>query len=298
MKKFVPAILISVFALLIVTGIFMMSLGAPNVKQIKNISITKTKPGMLSMSSELTLESDNWFSINAYDLAISIRYDSHLIGKSNSIEKYRISSGETSVPITIDYFLDSIDQYIPQSDANDSIQAQVEISGGFTFMGLKSSHSFNIWLPIQPMKSAIFSNLASKNKFVLEKIEVAESDIMKTKLTADFKLSNDSKIDFNVESVSCDIYLDSSQKTSIANWSNSDKQVIKAGASQTLNGIFEVDHFGGIFQGVSKVLNGNLDLLLIGKVKLNRNGERFEIPLKQKVPYHLVFSQISNVIPW
>jgi hypothetical protein len=202
------------------------------------------------------------------------------------------------VPITIDYFLDSIDQYIPQSDANDSIQAQVEISGGFTFMGLKSSHSFNIWLPIQPMKSAIFSNLASKNKFVLEKIEVVEADITKTKLKADFKLSNDSKIDFNVAAVTCDLYLDSSQKNSIANWSNSDKLIIKAGSSQVLTGFFVVDHVAGISQGVSKVLNGNLDLLLIGKVKLNRNGEHFEILLKQKVPYHLVFSQISNVIPW
>jgi hypothetical protein len=298
MKKFLPVLFISFFVVLIVTVMLLMSMNTPAVKRIKNVSYSKPVSGVLTISSEMELDCDNWFPTHAYDLGFTISYNNHIIGKSKTIANKRIKTGVFNIPVTIDYYLDSIQSYVKNDVLVDSIQATVALNGRITFMGLNASTSHIVWLPIKPMNDAIFIELASKNKFILNKIQVTESNLLTTKLKADFNLTNESNLDFNLESVSCDLYLDSTQKKSIAKWTNSDKQVIKAGTSKVLNGYFEIDNLSAAYKSVDKVISGNVDLLLAGKVVLNRNGETFEIPLKQKIPYDLVFSEISNVLSW
>lgn len=298
MKKLIPVVLISVFVLLIVAVVILMSMNTPTVKRIKNISYNKPVASVLSISSEIEVESDNWFPTHAYDLGFTISYNNHIIGKSKTIPNKRIKTGVFNFPVTVDYYLDSIQAYVKNDVSVDSIQATVEFKGRITFMGLSSSNSYLVWLPIKPMNDAIFVQLASKNKFVLEKIQVVESNLLKTKLQADFNLSNESNIDFNLESLACELFLDSTQKKSIAKWSNSEKHLIKAGKAKVINGYFEIDNISAAYKSVDKVMSGNVDLLLSGKVVLNRNGDVFEIPLKQKVPYDMVFTEISNVLPW
>jgi hypothetical protein len=273
-------------------------MNTPTIKKIKNVSFGKPVSGVLSISSEMQLESENWFPTHAYDLNFTIVYNNHIIGKSKTIANKRIKSGVFDVPVTIDYYLDSIESYVKNEGMVDSIQATVNLNGRITFMGLNASTSQIVWIPIKPLNDAIFIELASKNKFVLDKIQVAESNLLTTKLKADFKLTNTSKLDFNLESVTCDLYLDSTQQKSIAKWTNSEKEVIKSGTSKVLKGYFEIDNVSAAYKSVNKVINGNVDLLLAGKVTLNRNGDSFEIPLKQKIPYELVFSKISNVLSW
>jgi hypothetical protein len=140
--------------------------------------------------------------------------------------------------------------------------------------------------------------MASKNKFEIDKIEVVESNLLRTKLRADFNLINESILDFNVESISCDLFLDSTQQKSIAKWSNSSNHLIKSGSSKVIKGFFDVDNLSAAYNSADKVMNGNVDLLLSGKVVLNKNGDTFEIPLIQKIPYKMVFSEISNVLTW
>lgn len=298
MKKFLPILLISLFVLLIAVGFLLMSMNTPAVNRIKNVSYNKPVSGILTVSSEIELESDNWFPTHAYDLSFTISYNDHIIGKSKTIPNKRIKTGVFSMPVSIDYFLDSIQTYLKNDILKDSIQATVELKGKITFMGLGSSNSFMVWLPTKPMNDAIFVQMALKNKFVLDKIEVVESNLLRTKLRADFNLTNESILDFNVESISCDLYLDSTQQKSIAKWSNSDNHLIKAGSAKVINGFFEVDNLSAAYNSADKVMNGNVDLLLSGKVVLNKNGDNFEIPLIQKIPYNMVFSEISNVLAW
>jgi hypothetical protein len=298
MKKFLPIILTSLFVMLIVVVFLLMSMNTPTVRRIKNISFNDPVSGTLAVSSEIELESDNWFPTHAYDLGFTISYNNHIIGKSKTIPNKRIKTGVFSMPITIDYFLDSIQTYLKNDILKDSIQATVDLKGKITFMGLGSSNSFVIWLPTKPMRDAVFVQMASKNKFVLEKIQVVESNLLRTKLQADFNLINESNIDFNMETISCDLFLDSTKQISIAKWSNSDKHLIKAGSSKVINGYFEIDNLSAAYNSADKVMKGNVDLLLSGKVVLNQNGDTFEIPLVQKIPYNMVFSEISNVLQW
>jgi hypothetical protein len=298
MKKFLPILLVSLFVLLIVTIFLLMSMNTPNVNRIKNVSYSKPVSKILSVVSEIELESENWFPTHAYDLSFTISYNNHIIGSSKTIPNKRIKTGVFNIPVTIDYFLDSIETYLKNDILSDSIQATVELKGKITFMGLGSSNSFVVWLPTKPMNDAIFVQLASENKFELEKIQVVESTLLQTKLQADFKLTNESSLDFNLESVSCDLFLDSTQQKSIAKWTNSEKHLIKAGSSKVINGFFEIDNLSAAYKSADKVLTGNVDLLLSGKVVLNKNGDIFEIPLVQKIPYDMVFSEISNVLTW
>jgi hypothetical protein len=298
MKKFIPVLFISFFVVLVVTLVLLMSMNAPTIKQIKNVSFGKPVSGVLTITSEMQLECENWFPTHAYDLGFTIAYNNHIIGKSKTIANKRIKTGVFNVPVTIDYYLDSIQSYVKNEVLLDSIQATVTLNGRITFMGLNASTSHIVWIPIKPLNDAIFIELASKNKFVLNKIQVTESNLLTTKLKADFKLTNESKLDFNMESVSCELYLDSTKQKSIAKWSNSDKVVIPSGSSKIVNGYFEIDNLSAAYKSVDKMLKGNVDLLLAGKVILNRNGESYEIPLKQKIPYDMVFSEISSVLSW
>ncbi len=298
MKKFLPILLVSIFILLIVTVFLLMSMNTPNVIRIKNVSYNKPVSKVLTVVSEIELESENWFPTHAYDMSFIISYNNHIIGRSKTIPNKRIKTGVFNIPVAIDYFLDSIETYLKNDVMSDSIQATVELKGKITFMGLGSSNSFVVWLPTKPMNDAIFVQLASKNKFVLNKIKVVETTLLQTKLQADFNLINESRLDFKMESVSCDLFLDSTQQKSIAKWSNTDKHVIKAGSSKVINGFFEIDNLSAAYKSADKVFNGKVDLLLAGKVVLNKNGDTIEIPLVQKIPYDMVFSEISNILAW
>lgn len=283
MKKIIKSKIFIVFITVFCVGLILaQTISYPEFKKINSFEIHSFDDGVFKASVNVGIYNSNWFSINGKEIEFKMFYKEQLIAVGTSSESVSFRRKSLSgLPVEMDFYPDSLKNDLRDILLEDSILINIDLTGKFTFLGLRSHKVIPTWLKTDDLVNTLVAQSMEGEGLKMKSVKLVNAGIQKSTFKVAFDFKNTLSLPLELKTMKYTIYADNAQKNSVADWSFEINKEIQSNESEPIEGNVEVDNLTSALSGFTKVLKGKLDYYLDGYALIALKGREIKIPIKQ-----------------
>jgi LEA14-like dessication related protein len=283
MKKIIKSKIFIVFITIFCVGfILAQTISYPEFKKINSFEIHSFDDGVFKASVNVGIYNSNWFSINGKEIEFKMLYKNHLIAVGSSNESITFQRKALSgLPVELNFYPDSMQNELKEILLVDSILIDIELTGKFTFLGIRTHKVLPTWLKTDDLVNSLVAQSMEGDGLKMKSVKLITAGIQKSTFKVAFDFKNTLSLPLELKTMQYTIYADKSQQNRVADWDFEINKEIASNASETIQGDVDVDNLTSALSGFTKVLKGKLDYYLDGYALIALKGREIKIPIKQ-----------------
>jgi LEA14-like dessication related protein len=283
MKKIIKSKIFIVFITIFCVGfILAQTISYPEFKKINSFEIHSFDDGVFKASVNVGIYNSNWFSINGKEIEFKMLYKNHLIAVGSSNESITFQRKALSgLPVELNFYPDSMQNELKEILLVDSILIDIELTGKFTFLGIRTHKVLPTWLKTDDLVNSLVAQSMEGDGLKMKSVKLITAGIQKSTFKVAFDFKNTLSLPLELKTMQYTIYADKSQQNRVADWDFDINKEIASNASETIQGDVDVDNLTSALSGFTKVLKGKLDYYLDGYALIALKGREIKIPIKQ-----------------
>jgi hypothetical protein len=283
MKKIIKSKLFIVIITIFCVGfILAQTISYPAFKKINSFEIQSFDDGVFNASVNLGIYNSNWFSISGKEIEFKMMYKNRLIAVGSSAESITFQRKTLSgLPVELNFYPDSMQHELKEILLVDSILIDIELTGKFTFLGIRSHKILPTWLKTDDLINSLVAQSMQGDGIKMKSVKLISAAIQKSTFNVDFDFKNTLSLPLELKTMQFIIYADKSYQNRIADWDFKINKEIASNAIEPIQGNVDVDNLKSALAGFTKVLKGNLDYYLVGHALIALKGREIQIPIKQ-----------------
>lgn len=283
MKKIIKSKIFIVFITIFCVGfILAQTISYPEFKKINSFEIHSFDDGVFKASVNVGIYNSNWFSINGKEIEFKMLYKNRLIAVGSSNESITFQRKALSgLPVELNFYPDSMQNELKEILLVDSILIDIELTGKFTFLGIRTHKVLPTWLKTDDLVNSLVAQSMEGDGLKMKSVKLITAGIQKSTFKVAFDFKNTLSLPLELKTMQYTIYADKSQQNRVADWDFEINKEIASNASETIQGDVDVDNLTSALSGFTKVLKGKLDYYLDGYALIALKGREIKIPIKQ-----------------
>jgi hypothetical protein len=279
LKSNVFIVLITVFC---VGFLLAQTISYPEFKKINSFEIHSFDKGIFKASVNVGIYNANWFSINGKEIEFKLFFKEQLIAFGTSSESVTFKrKALAGLPVEMDFYPDSLKNDLRDILLEDSILINLDLTGKFTFLGVRSHKVIPTWLKTDDLVNTLVAQSMEGEGLKMKSVKLVNAGIQKSTFKVAFDFKNTLNLPLELKTMQYTIYADKSQQNGVADWDFEINKEIESNATEPIEGEVEVDNLTSALAGFSKVLKGKLDYYLDGYALIALKGREIKIPIKQ-----------------
>jgi LEA14-like dessication related protein len=283
MKKIIKSKIFIVFITIFCVGfILAQTISYPEFKKINSFEIHSFDDGVFKASVNVGIYNSNWFSINGKEIEFKMLYKNRLIAVGSSNESITFQRKALSgLPVELNFYPDSMQNELKEILLVDSILIDIELTGKFTFLGIRTHKVLPTWLKTDDLVNSLVAQSMEGDGLKMKSVKLITAGIQKSTFKVAFDFKNTLSLPLELKTMQYTIYADKSQQNRVADWDFDINKEIASNTSETIQGDVDVDNLTSALSGFTKVLKGKLDYYLDGYALIALKGREIKIPIKQ-----------------
>jgi LEA14-like dessication related protein len=283
MKKIIKSKIFIVFITIFCVGfILAQTISYPEFKKINSFEIHSFDDGVFKASVNVGIYNSNWFSINGKEIEFKMLYKNRLIAVGSSNESITFQRKALSgLPVELNFYPDSMQNELKEILLVDSILIDIELTGKFTFLGIRTHKVLPTWLKTDDLVNSLVAQSMEGDGLKMKSVKLITAGIQKSTFKVAFDFKNTLSLPLELKTMQYTIYADKSQQNPVADWDFEINKEIASNASEPIQGDVDVDNLTSALSGFTKVLKGKLDYYLDGYALVALKGREIKIPIKQ-----------------
>lgn len=283
MKKIIKSkIFIVIITIFCVGFILAQTISYPEFQKINSFEIHSFDDGVFKASVNVGIYNANWFSINGKEIEFKMLYKNRLIAFGSSTESIIFQRKAISgLPVELNFHPDSMQNDLKEILLVDSILIDIELTGKFTFLGIRTHKVLPTWLKTDDLVNSLVAQSMEGDGLKLKSVKLITAGIQQSTFKVAFDFKNTLSIPLELKTMQYTIYADKSQQNRVADWDFEINKEISSNASEPIDGDVDVDNLTSALAGFTKVLKGKLDYYLDGYALIALKGREIKIPIKQ-----------------
>jgi hypothetical protein len=281
-RKLVSKPAIVIYTVVVMVMIFLLTTRYPEFKKVNSFSIESYENDAIKAHVNITVSNENWFSIDGENIEFTMYYKKRLVAIGQVTEPVTFKRSElTSLPVELDFFPDSMKNDLKEILYADSIQVDIDLSGSFTFLGLRVQKTIPTWLKTDELVNALVARSLEDEGLKLNFIKLKSVSIEENEYQVGFDFKNTLKLQLILKSMQYKIYADDQLKNALANWEFDVNKEIPSKSVKLIEGEVKVNNVASALTGFSKMIKGSLDYYLHGYALVAIHGYEIKIPVHQ-----------------
>lgn len=283
MKKILKSNVFIAFVTVLCVGfIFAQTISYPEFKKINSFEIHSFDNGVFKASVNVGIYNSNWFSIKGKEIEFKMMYKDRLIAVGTSNESVNFKRKSLSgLPVELDFYPDSLQNDLKEILLMDSILIDIELTGKFTFLGIRSHKVLPTWLKTDDLVNTLVAQSMEGDGLKMKSVKLINAGIQKSTFKVAFDFKNTLNLPLELKTMHYAIYADKTKQNRVAVWDFTVNKVIESTYTEPIEGNVEVDNLTSALAGFSKVIKGKLDYFLDGYALIALKGREIKIPIKQ-----------------
>ena len=283
LKKIVKSKVFIVFITVFSVGfILAQTISYPEFKKINSFDIHSFDNGVFKASVNVGIYNQNWFSINGKEIQFKLFYKEHLIAIGSANESITFQRKSLSgLPVEMDFYPDSMKNDLRDILLMDSILVNIDLTGKFTFFGIRSHKVMPTMLKTDNLVTALVTKSLEGDGLKTKSVKLVKASIKETTFKVAFDFKNSLNLPLELKNMQYEIFADEAKQNSVANWDFEINKEIAFNATEQIEGEVVVDNLTSALAGFRKVLKGKLDYYLDGYALIALKGREIKIPVKQ-----------------
>jgi LEA14-like dessication related protein len=283
MKKIIKSkIFIVIITIFCVGFILAQTISYPEFQKINSFEIHSFDDGVFKASVNVGIYNANWFSINGEEIEFKMLYKNRLIAFGSSTESITFQRKAISgLPVELNFYPDSMQNDLKEILLVDSILIDIELTGKFTFLGIRTHKVLPTWLKTDDLVNSLVAQSMEGDGLKMKSVKLITAGIQQSTFKVTFDFKNTLSIPLELKTMQYTIYADKSQQNRVADWDFEINKEIASNAVETIEGDVDVDNLTSALAGFTKVLKGKLDYYLDGYALIALKGREIKIPIKQ-----------------
>ena len=283
MKKIIKSKIFIAFITLFCIGfIIAQTVSYPEFKKINSFEIHSFDNGVFKASVNVGIYNSNWFSINGREIEFKMFYKENLIAVGTSNESITFQRKALSgLPVEMDFYPDSMKNDLRDILLADSILINIDLTGEFTFLGIRSHKEISTWLKTDDLVNTLVAQSMKGEGLKMKSVNLVKAGIQKSTFNVSFDFKNTLSLTLELKTMHYVIYADNGKQNRVANWDFEINKEIAQNTTEPIQGEVVIDNFSSALTGFTKVLKGKLDYYLDGYSLIALQGREIKIPIKQ-----------------
>ncbi len=283
LKKIVKSKVFIVFITVFSVGfILAQTISYPEFKKINSFNIQSFDNGVFKASANVGIYNPNWFSINGKEIQFKLFYKEHLIAIGSANESITFQRKSLSgLPVEMDFYPDSMKNDLRDILLMDSILVNIDLTGKFTFLGIRSHKVMPTMLKTDNLVTALVTKSLDGEGLKTKSVKLVKASIKETTFNVAFDFKNTVNLPLELKNMQYEIFADEAKQNSVANWDFEINKEIAFNATEQIEGEVVVDNLSSALSGFKKILKGKLDYYLVGYALIALQGREIKIPVKQ-----------------
>lgn len=283
MKKIIKSKIFIAFITVFCIGfIIAQTVSYPEFKKINSFEIHSFDNGVFKASVNVGIYNSNWFSINGREIEFKMFYKENLIAVGTSNESITFQRKALSgLPVEMDFYPDSMKNDLRDILLADSILINIDLTGKFTFLGIRSHKEISTWLKTDDLVNTLVAQSMKGEGLKMKSVNLVKAGIQKSTFNVAFDFKNTLSLTLELKTMHYVIYADNGKQNRVANWDFEINKEIAQNATEPIQGEVVIDNFSSALTGFTKVLKGKLDYYLDGYSLIALQGREIKIPIKQ-----------------
>ncbi len=283
LKQFHKSTFFIVFCTVFCVGLILaQTVSYPEFKKINSFEIHSFNDGVFKASVNVGIYNSNWFSINGKEIKFKMLYKNRLVavGASTDLVSFQ-RKALSGLPIDLDFYPDSMKNDLKEILLLDSILVDIDLTGKFTFLGIRSHKVIPTWLKTDDLVNTLVAQSMEGDGLKMKSVKLINAAIKESTFKVDFDFKNTLSLPLKLETMHYAIYADEAKQNRVAVWDFDIDKEVACNATEQIEGDVQVDNLNTTLSGFQKVLKGKLDYFLDGYALISLKGREIKIPIKQ-----------------
>lgn len=283
LKQFHKSTFFIVFCTVFCVGLILaQTVSYPEFKKINSFEIQSFEDGVFKATVNASIYNSNWFSINGKEIKFKMRYKNRLVavGASTDLVSFQ-RKALSGLPIELDFYPDSMKNDLKEILLLDSILVDIDLTGKFTFLGIRSQKVIPTWLKTDDLVNTLVAQSMEGDGLKMKSVKLINAGLQQSSFKVAFDFKNTLSLPMELKTMHYAIYADKAKQNRVAVWDFDIYKEVACNLIEPIEGEVLVDNLSSAMSGLTKVLKGKLDYYLDGYALIALKGREVKIPIKQ-----------------
>lgn len=283
LKQFHKSTFFIVFCTVFCVGLILaQTVSYPEFKKINSFEIQSFEDGIFKATVNASIYNSNWFSINGKEIKFKMRYKNRLVavGASTDLVSFQ-RKALSGLPIELDFYPDSMKNDLKEILLLDSILVDIDLTGKFTFLGIRSQKVIPTWLKTDDLVNTLVAQSMEGDGLKMKSVKLINAGLQQSSFKVAFDFKNTLSLPMELKTMHYAIYADKAKQNRVAVWDFDIYKEVACNMIEPIEGEVLVDNLSSAMSGLTKVLKGKLDYYLDGYALIALKGREVKIPIKQ-----------------
>jgi LEA14-like dessication related protein len=283
LKQFHKSTFFIVFCTVFCVGLILaQTVSYPEFRKINSFEIQSFEDGVFKATVNASIYNSNWFSINGKEIKFKMLYKNRLVAVGASTELVSFQRKALSgLPIELDFYPDSMKNDLKEILLLDSILVDIDLTGKFTFLGIRSQKVIPTWLKTDDLVNTLVAQSMEGDGLKMKSVKLINAGLQQSSFKVTFDFKNTLSLPLELKTMHYAIYADEAKQNRVAAWDFDINKEVACNMTEPIEGEVLVDNLSSAISGFTKVLKGKLDYYLDGYALIAIKGREVKIPIKQ-----------------